>query len=495
MRMKIFEDLVLAHYYAQLPAELFSRHSPEPLKNNTLVHVNQSVADLLEIDVKEFERDDIVALLTGVSTKLDYQNIAMCYSGHQFGHFAGRLGDGRAILLAEVHTGKNGKFDLHLKGSGQTLYSRNADGKAVLRSSIREYLCSEAMFHLGIDTTRALCLMASDEPVYREQIETAAMVLRVAPTHVRFGHFEYAYYAQKYDYLRDLANYVIEHHYPELEKNADGYLALLRQAIKKTAKMIAQWQCVGFMHGVMNTDNMSILGLTLDYGPFGFMDAFDAGFICNHSDHEGRYRYENQPEAGLFNISCLAQAFLPILDQNMEQAVVKAKAEINQFQILYEQFYARFMAEKLGFVSVHSKDSGLIDEMFYLMQRDCVDFTIFFRSLSQENNEKNQHVTKALFVQDKRFEEWFLAYQQRIELDALDCVQRSEMMKAVNPKYVLRNYLAEQVIRKAEDEGDFSALDRLMTVLAKPFDEQPEFEIYAAKPPEWSKALSVSCSS
>ncbi len=493
--MKTFEELALPQYYSKLPAELFSKHIPEALKNNILAHINESVAKLLEIDINEFNRDDIVDIVTGLSPKLNYQSIAMCYSGHQFGHFAGRLGDGRAILLAEVQTDKNGKFDLHLKGAGQTLYSRNADGKAVLRSTIREYLCSEAMHQLGIKTTRALCMTASSEHVYREQIETGATVLRVAPTHVRFGHFEYAYYSQKYEYLKDIANYVIEHHYPELEKNAQGYLALLQYAITKTAKMIAQWQGVGFMHGVMNTDNMSILGLTLDYGPYGFMDDFDANFICNHSDHEGRYSYKNQPEVGLFNISCLAQALLPILDEDVEIAVAKAKAEIKTYQPMYEQFYAELMCQKLGFETIKEGDRALYDEMFQLMQRDRVDFTIFFRSLSQINNEVNQLKTKSLFAQDKRFDAWFDLVQQRINDDRLNSEVRSKNMKAVNPKYVLRNHLAEQVIRMAEDKGDFSELDTLMKVLANPFDEQPEYEAYAAEPPAWSRELSVSCSS
>jgi len=493
--MKTFEQLNFKKYYSQLPKELYSQHKPEGLQNGVLVHVNKAVAKLLEIDIKEFERDDIVAIVTGLSPKIDYQSVAMCYSGHQFGNFAGRLGDGRAILLAEIETEHNGKFDLHLKGAGQTLYSRNADGKAVLRSTIREYLCSEAMHQLGIATTQALCMTASTEHVYREQIETGATILRVAPTHVRFGHFEYAYYSHKFEYLKDIANYVIEHHYPNADKNAGGYLHVLRQAIKKTAKMIAQWQGVGFMHGVMNTDNMSILGLTLDYGPYGFMDAFDADFICNHSDHEGRYSYKNQPEVGLFNISYLAQTFLPILADDVDKAVEIAKAEIKKFQPLYERYYAEMMQQKLGFVAIEETDQRFIERMLLLMQRDRVDFTLFFRAISQINSTDNKNAVKSMFAQDKRFDEWFDEFQERIEKEGLDEELRSKQMKLVNPKYVLRNYLAEQVIRKAEDEKDFSALDRLMTVLAKPFDEQPEHEIYAAEPPDWSRELSVSCSS
>lgn len=493
--MKTFEQLNLKNYYSQLPQELFSKHKPEALQNNIVVHVNKLVADLLEIDINEFKRDDIADLVTGLSSKLEYQSVAMCYSGHQFGHFAGRLGDGRAILLAEVKTEHNGKFDLHLKGAGQTLYSRNADGKAVLRSTIREYVCSEAMHQLGIATTRALCMTASSEQVYREKIETGATVLRVAPTHVRFGHFEYAYYTQNFSYLKDIANYVIEHHYPSVEKDAQGYLHVLQQAIKTTAKMIAQWQGVGFMHGVMNTDNMSILGLTLDYGPYGFMDEYDADFICNHSDYEGRYSYNKQPEVGLFNISCLAQTFLPILDDDVDKAVEIAKAEIKLYQPLYEQYYAEIMQDKLGFVAIEDTDSVLIERMFQLMQRDRVDFTLFFRAISQNNNSENQLKVKSLFAQDKRFNEWFDEFQQRIQNDALDADLRSQKMKLANPKFVLRNYLAEQVIRKAEDERDFSELNRVMTVLARPYDEQPEHEQYAAEPPDWSKTLSVSCSS
>lgn len=493
--MKKFEQLNWNRSYQQLADELYSAHKPEWLNNGRLAHVNFEVAKLLEIDPSEFKRDDIVELVMGLSEKIDLNPVAMCYSGHQFGHFAGRLGDGRALLLGEILTDAHGKFDCHLKGAGKTLYSRQGDGKAVLRSTIREYLCGEAMFHLGIASTRALCMTISDEPVFREKIETGATLLRVAPSHIRFGHFEYAYYANKHEYLSQIADYVLQHHYPEQSQDQQGYLFLLQEAIKKTALMIAQWQGVGFMHGVMNTDNMSILGLTMDYGPYGFMDAFESGFICNHSDHEGRYSYKNQPEVGLFNVSCLAQTFLPLLADDVDDAVVIAKAEIEKYQSLYEAYFAEVMQQKLGFKTSLPSDMDFSDRLFDLMELHRVDFTRFFRALSAPVNAENMSLVRSMFADDAKVDAWFNEFYQRIDEEGMDVNQRSQQMKATNPKYVLRNYLAEQAIRKAEDEGDFSELDRLMKLLSAPFDEQPEYQHYADEPPEWSEHLSISCSS
>ncbi|MBL7004986.1 MAG: YdiU family protein, partial [Gammaproteobacteria bacterium] len=349
-----------------------------------------------------------------------------------------------------------------------------------------------AMFHLGISTSQALCMTTSDEEVYRERIESGAMLLRVAPSHIRFGHFEYAFYSHKHDYLKELANYVLEHHYADVKHNQQGYLFLLKQAIKKTAKMIAQWQSVGFMHGVMNTDNMSILGLTIDYGPFGFMDSFESGFICNHSDHAGRYSYKNQPEIGLFNLSCLAQTFLPLLNDDVDEAVTIAKSELTQYQKLYEQYYLEIMQQKLGLESVAI---SFIEQLFSLMEVHKVDFTIFFRLLSELNTNQNRQTVIDLFSGSSDFNDWFEQYQQLVAYQSEELETRSIRMKLVNPKYVLRNYLAEQAIRLAEDENDFSEVERLMELLAKPFDEQEESEHYAVTPPRWSEELSISCSS
>jgi uncharacterized protein YdiU (UPF0061 family) len=289
--LKTLEQLQFDNSYARLPETFWSPHQPAPLEDHFLVHFNKKAADLIELDHEQANRPDFVDIISSASPLPGYESIAACYAGHQFGHYVPRLGDGRAILLGEVKTDANRKWDLQLKGGGLTLYSRDGDGRAVLRSTIREYLCSEAMHGLGIPTTRALCITGSNDEVYREKIETGAMLLRMAPSHVRFGSFEYFYYRQQLDDLKTLADYVVTGHFPHLVNKENPYLSLLKEVINSTAKLIAQWQSVGFAHGVMNTDNMSILGLTLDYGPYGFLDNYDPGYICNHSDHHGRYAF------------------------------------------------------------------------------------------------------------------------------------------------------------------------------------------------------------
>ena len=346
--MKTLEQLQFDNTYVNLPDEFYDRLVTTPLANQHLISFNSQAANLIELHPEQASRTDFVDIITGKTQLSGYQLLAMCYSGHQFGHYVPRLGDGRAILLGQVKTDSGERWDLQLKGAGPTLYSRGSDGRAVLRSTIREYLCSEAMHGLGIPTTRALCMIGSDTEVYREQIEPGAMLLRMAPSHVRFGSFEYFYYSQQYDKLKLLADHVIEQHYAELTGTANPYLELLKQTIKTTAELIAKWQAVGFAHGVMNTDNMSIHGLTLDYGPYGFLDTYQPDFICNHSDHQGRYAFNRQPDIGAFNLSCLAQALLPLLHDKPEAAVEIAMAELNEYKYFYVNHYAELMRGKLG---------------------------------------------------------------------------------------------------------------------------------------------------
>jgi len=314
--MKTLRQLHFDNHYARLPEICFSEHTPQPLDDPYLVHFNADAAALIELDPEQAKTPEFLAFATARQLLPGCRPLAMCYAGHQFGQYVPRLGDGRAVLLGQVRNDKGESWDLQLKGGGTTLYSRGGDGRAVLRSTIREYLCSEAMYGLGIPTTRALCMTGSDDEVYREQIETGAMLLRMAPSHIRFGSFEYLYYEERHEDLRALADYTLAQHFPDLLDTDNPYLALLNAAIASTAELIARWQSVGFAHGVMNSDNMSIHGITLDYGPFGFLDAYEPGFICNHSDHSGRYAFDQQPAIGLFNLSCLAQALLPLMAEN-----------------------------------------------------------------------------------------------------------------------------------------------------------------------------------
>jgi uncharacterized protein YdiU (UPF0061 family) len=356
--MHTLEHLVLENTYAQLPEAFHRRVSPTPFTEPAyLVSFNEDAARLIDLDPKESRRPDFVDYFGGRRLLPGGDPIAMLYSGHQFGVNVSQLGDGRAILLGEVRSDQGQKWDLHLKGAGLTPFSRDGDGRAVLRSTIREYLCSEAMHGLGIPTTRALCIIGSDEKVWRESIETGAMLVRMAPTHVRFGSFEVFYYRRQVDHLKRLADYVIEQHFPHLISMSDRYVAFYAEVVSRTARLIAQWQAVGFAHGVMNTDNMSILGLTLDYGPFGFMDDYDAGFICNHSDHHGRYAFDQQPYIGLWNLRCLAQALLPLASEE------PLKAALHTYESEHNARYTELRGRKVGLRETAEEDGGHVTDL------------------------------------------------------------------------------------------------------------------------------------
>lgn len=491
------KSIPLHDSFLKLGNEFLSEVAPTPFKtDSTLVHYNEDAACLLDLADGIEQEQHFVDVFSGKKPLQSANPFAMIYAGHQFGHLNPQLGDGRAIIIAEVENEQAEKWELQLKGSGVTPYSRGADGRAVLRSTIREYLCSEAMHGLGIPTTRALCMTASDDEIYREDIETGAILTRLAPSHVRFGSFEIFYYRHQYDHIRTLADHVIKHHYPELLSNENPYLALLSEVIKRTAKLIVQWQSVGFAHGVMNTDNMSILGLTLDYGPYGFLDSYDPGYICNHSDHQGRYAFGQQPNIGLFNLSCLAQALLPLIDKSPDKGAELAKKELEDYQTIFVDEYSAVMRNKLGLEKEDKQDQVLLENLLNLMTDDKVDHTIFFRRLCDfdSNDISNNSAIRDIFMQRDIFDLWSTSYQERLAKEDDSDEQRAIKMKKINPKYILRNYMAEVAIQKAE-EKDYSEIERLFTLLQNPFDEQPENESYAGHPPEWSQEISVSCSS
>ena len=493
--MKTLEKLNFNNTFSTLPEIFFSEHQPAPLSGDFLIHVNPVVAGLIGLDIKESERSDFLDIFTTRKPFRAFKPLATCYAGHQFGHFVPRLGDGRAILLGQMRDENNQPWDLQLKGAGPTLYSRGSDGRAVLRSSIREYLVSAAMHGLNIPTTHSLFLSGSDEEVYREDIEPGAMLLRVAPSHIRFGSFEYYFYSQRYDDLKLLTQNVLENYFPHLLNNENPCLDFLTDVIEKTATLIAQWQAAGFTHGVLNTDNMSIHGVTLDYGPFGFVEQFNPQYICNHSDHQGRYAFNKQPEIGLFNLSCLAQALLPVLHEDADEAVKLAKSALEKYQGIYRAHYHALMSKKLGFTVDLDNDNKIITSLLKLLERNNVDYTLFFRKLSQLISEQDKTACRNLFIDRASFDSWFEQYQQRLQQENVSPKVRSEQMKKINPKYILRNYMAEIAIRKAQDKKDYSEIENLMTILSQPFDEHPDFEHYAGHPPEWSNQIEISCSS
>ena len=417
--------------------------------------------------------------------------LATVYSGHQFGAWAGQLGDGRALLLGEAHT-PLGRLEVQLKGGGLTPFSRMGDGRAVLRSSIREFLCSEAMHALGVPTTRALALVGSPLPVQRETTETAAVVTRVAPSFLRFGHFEHFTHSQPDPVLlKRLADATITHHYPELQGAARPYEALLQAVARRTAAMLAKWQALGFCHGVMNTDNMSMLGLTIDYGPFGFLDAFDPGHVCNHSDHAGRYAYARQPGVAWWNLHALAQALLPLIGDS-DQTL----AAIEPYRTVYAQSMLAALRAKLGLQEEHAGDQALADDLLRCMAQDRADFSITWRRLAGFSLQPGagSHTVRDCFIDRDAFDAWAARYAGRLQAEHSVDAERALRMNQVNPKFVLRNHLAESAITRAR-EGDFSEVQRLLKVLQRPYDEQPEHEADAAFPPAWAQSLEISCSS
>jgi uncharacterized protein YdiU (UPF0061 family) len=433
--------------------------------------------------------DDALAMLSGARLPMGKQPHASVYSGHQFGVWAGQLGDGRALMLGEIET-PVGAMEVQLKGSGLTPYSRMGDGRAVLRSSIREFLGSEAMAALGIPTTRALAVVGSPQPVRRETIETAAVVTRVAPSFLRFGHFEhFAHTANDNAALRRLLDATIERYFPELQGQAQPAAALLGEVTLRTARLMAQWQAVGFCHGVMNTDNMSLLGLTIDYGPFGFLDAFDPGHVCNHSDHEGRYAYARQPGVALWNLHALAQALLPAIDGPPEAAGEQLLAALEPYKAEFARAMLAALRAKLGLASEQDGDQALIDDLLRLMTTDHADFTITFRRLAGPDS-----ATRDVFIDREGFDAWALRYRARLAAENSEDAERAARMNRVNPKFVLRNHLAQTAIEQAQ-QGNFGEVQRLLQVLERPFDEQPEYAAYADHPPAWAQQIEVSCSS
>ena len=490
--MRALEDLRFDNSYARLPDSFYRRVSPTSFSEPAyLVSFNDDAARLIDLAPIESKRPEFIDYFSGRRLLPGADPIAMLYSGHQFGVNVSQLGDGRAILLGEVVNSQGEKWDLHLKGAGLTPFSRDGDGRAVLRSTIREYLCSEAMHGLGIPTTRALCIMGSDEKVWRESIETGAMLIRLAPTHVRFGSFEVFYYRRQMDHLKRLADYVIEQHFPDLISSPNRYVEFFAEVVSRTAQLIAQWQAVGFAHGVMNTDNMSILGLTLDYGPFGFMDDYDPGFICNHSDHHGRYAFNQQPYIGLWNLSCLAQALLPLASEE------PLKAALHTYNEILNGRYTELMCMKLGLRDRHDDDADLVTDLLTLMQNSRADYTIFFRALSgfRTGPGAENHALRDYCLDRAAFDAWAHRYMKRLTMEGSQDAERHDRMNQINPKYVLRNYLAQQAIALATEKKDYSEIDRLRTLLRDPFSERSALESYAAPPPNWGKHLSVSCSS
>jgi uncharacterized protein YdiU (UPF0061 family) len=487
--MATLDQLNFQNSFYQLGTDFYTEVEVRPLQNPHLVSANPAAAKLIDLDIAALTSNDFLQVLSGNQTLNGSQPLSMVYAGHQFGGYSPKLGDGRGLLLGEVVSQQYGKWDLHLKGAGLTPYSRFGDGYAVLRSSIREYLGSEAIAGLGIATTRALCVIGSESPVRRETMETAATLLRLSKSHVRFGHFEYFHHTGRTDAVKQLADYVIEQHHPDLVNDGNKYLHFFERAVTATAQLIAQWQACGFAHGVMNTDNMSIIGETLDYGPFAFLDDFDVGFICNHSDDQGRYAFNKQPGIGLWNLTALAQALTSLI------SVDDLKAGLAYYESELYVSFNQLMFEKIGLINTDQSDPTLLDDLLTLLHEQRCDYTCFFRRLCDVNATISSEWFSDLFADHNVIDPWLKQYQQYIQQQNLNDADRQAAMKQRNPKYILRNYLAQRAIEKAQQKQDFTEVDTLLKLVQSPFDEHPGFEDYAKPAPGWGKQLEISCSS
>ncbi len=455
--------------YSDLGDEYFAQVETKKLENSKLIHVNQSLKKELNLDISD---ENLLSICSGEKKLGDVTPISTVYAGHQFGYFVPQLGDGRSCLVGEISN-----YEVSLKGAGTSPFSRGADGRAVLRSSIREYLCSIAMEALNIPTTKALALVASDTGVYREHLENASIVTRVAESHIRFGHFEFFAANGQNENVKKLADFVIKHHMPEVDK--ENYLDLFKEVVRSTALMIARWQAQGFAHGVMNTDNMSILGLTIDYGPFSFMETYNPGFICNHSDTQGRYSFEKQPSVALWNLHRLADALKSLVNET------QLKDALSEYEPALVKEYSSLMRRKFGLLEVNDEDNALINdflELLYINKKD------YHRSMRQLSSGKEHSL-------GGNFDSWFVRYKARFDKETSKMSQRVALMQSVNPKYILRNYLAEVAIRKAEDLNEYDEIETLFQLLKKPFDSHEGYETYDSEPPEWAQNLELSCSS
>ena len=483
--------------FAMLGSAFYTELAPQGLPDPYSVCTSHAMANELGLSEEWMASSQALQAFAGNTVPEGCHSLASVYSGHQFGVWAGQLGDGRALLLGELETTK-GNFEIQLKGAGRTPYSRMGDGRAVLRSSIREFLCSEAMHALGIPTTRALAVVGSDMLARRETNETTAVVTRVAPSFIRFGHFEHFAYRGENEQLKTLADYVIERYYPECQTThelaANPYAALLAAVSTRTATMVAAWQAVGFCHGVMNTDNMSILGLTIDYGPFQFLDGFNPAHICNHSDEQGRYAYNRQPNIAYWNLFCLGQALMPLIEQiegNSDAAQAIAIKALEGYKSEFPAALQSKMQAKLGLPYTQDGDKILIEDVLKLLAKERIDYTIFWRTLSNAVANNNLEPARDLFIDRPAFDAWSLGFLNR--------KPDSRLMLASNPKFVLRNHLAQTAIEGAQGKAngvkDFSEVARLLRVLETPFEEHTDCEDLAGFPPDWASHLEISCSS
>ena len=477
------EGLRFENSFASLGDAFSEIRNPTGIPGARLAGFSPDAAALIDLRTGEETRPEFAALTAGNAIARGMEPVAAIYGGHQFGVWAGQLGDGRAILLGEVRTDRGEPWELQIKGAGLTAFSRFGDGRAVVRSTVREFLASEAIDALGIPTTRALAMAIGDEPVVREHLERAATLIRMAPTFLRFGSFEIFHYRKQHHQVKTLADYVIDRFYPECGNGPDRYARFFTAVVERTGALMAHWQAVGFAHGVMNTDNFSIIGLTLDYGPYGFVEEYEPGLICNHSDETGRYAFDRQPTIGLWNCYALGEALSSLLAKD------EIEAALARYEGAYRTTFLALLRAKLGLRDARDDDAEVALELFRMLHDRRVDWTNFWRAFSHDDGR-----ALALLGEDETSRAWFARMATRVDGDERVDVERRAAMRAINPKYVLRNWVAQEAIDACE-AGDDTVLAAALRVLRTPFEEHPEHEAWAQAAPPKYRALSLSCSS
>ena len=480
--------------YAHLPERFYARLGPPPTAQPRLIKFNSVLAAELGLDVSGVSADTLAQLFSGNLSLQGAEPLAMAYAGHQFGHFVPKLGDGRAILLGEVRDVAGVRRDIQLKGSGQTPYSRDGDGRAAVGPVLREYVVSEGMHALGVPTTRALAIVATGESVYRERKLPGAILTRVAASHVRVGTFEYFAARGDIEAVRRLAGYVIDRHYPDVGQTDAPYLALISAVAQRQARLIASWMHVGFIHGVMNTDNTAISGETIDFGPCAFMDAYDPAAVFSSIDTAGRYAYANQPHIAHWNLARFAETLLPLLDPVLERAIELANEALSEFWPLFEQHWLSGMRRKLGLFTAEDEDAQLVRGLLEAMHRQQADFTLTFRKLCDAaGGQQFDTGVRALFADSAAYDEWATVWRSRLAREALPAGVRAESMQRANPAFIPRNHRLEQAIQAAVEHEDFTSFADLLRVLSRPYEDQEDFEAYATAPRASERVLQTFC--
>ena len=468
--------------YEGLPQEFYERINPVPVQDPKLIIFNDKLGKILGLDKNKTPKQ-LAELFSGNVIPKGSSPIALVYAGHQFGHFVSELGDGRAVLLGQISTPEQKYYDVQLKGSGQTKFSRQGDGRSPLGPVIREYIVSEAMHALGIASTRSLAAVTTGEKVFRETATPGGILTRIAESHIRVGTFEYFAAKDKTDNLKTLAEYAIKRHFPSLKDSTNCYLSLLEQVCDRQIELIAKWMGIGFIHGVMNTDNTSIVGETIDYGPCAFMDNYDPSTVFSSIDAHGRYAFGNQPSIAQWNMACFANCLVPLIDQDLDKAGEQAQTVINQFPSKMNTALMAVMCKKIGLDSSKTNSQETLSKLLRIMLDNKSDYTLTFRYLSEIIKGKRESLFKQQFLEHNQISNWLKEWKELIEDQNLDKKEIASSMESLNPVFIPRNHLIERAIKAAVENNDFSEMKTLLTILSKPYEEQSKYDEYM-KPPK-----------